>query len=167
MIQNYKNFKPQIGKNCYIAETASVIGEVILGDNVSIWPGASLRGDMGRIIIGNNSNVQDGSVLHCMPGVPCVIGDYVTIGHLAHVHSATIKDRVIIGSTSVILDQAVVESDVIVGAGSLVTPRKVMPSGSMIMGSPATVKRELTEDEKKHITHNAQEYVDLIEGYTK
>lgn len=165
MIKTFKNFSPKIGKNCYVAESASIIGEVELGDHVSIWPGAVLRGDMGLIKIGSYSNVQDNAVLHCMPGVPCVIGEYVTVGHLAHIHSATISNRVIVGSTSVILDQAIVESDVIVGAGSIVTPRKVMSQGSMVMGSPASVKRELSEEEKKHIVENALEYSKLLHEY--
>ena len=165
MIKTFKNFSPKIGKNCYIAESATIIGEVELGDHVSIWPGAVLRGDMGLIKIGSYSNVQDNAVLHCMPGVPCVIGEYVTVGHLAHIHSATISNRVIVGSTSVILDQAIVESDVIVGAGSIVTPRKVMSQGSMVMGSPASVKRELSEEEKKHIVENALEYSQLLHEY--
>lgn len=165
MIKTFKNFSPKIGKNCYVAESATIIGEVELGDHVSIWPGAVLRGDMGLIKIGSYSNVQDNAVLHCMPGVPCVIGEYVTVGHLAHIHSATISNRVIVGSTSVILDQAIVESDVIVGAGSIVTPRKVMPQGSMVMGSPASVKRELSEEEKKHIVENALEYSQLLHEY--
>jgi carbonic anhydrase/acetyltransferase-like protein (isoleucine patch superfamily) len=165
MIKTFKNFSPKIGKNCYVAESATIIGEVELGDHVSIWPGAVLRGDMGLIKIGSYSNVQDNAVLHCMPGVPCVIGEYVTVGHLAHVHSATISNRVIVGSTSVILDQAIVESDVIVGAGSIVTPRKVMSQGSMVMGSPASVKRELSEEEKKHIVENALEYSQLLHEY--
>jgi carbonic anhydrase/acetyltransferase-like protein (isoleucine patch superfamily) len=165
MIKTFKNFSPKIGKNCYVAESATIIGEVELGDHVSIWPGAVLRGDMGLIKIGSYSNVQDNAVLHCMPGVPCVIGEYVTVGHLAHIHSATISNRVIVGSTSVILDQAIVESDVIVGAGSIVTPRKVMSQGSMVMGSPASVKRELSEEEKKHIVENALEYSQLLHEY--
>lgn len=165
MIQAYKGIKPKLGKNVYIAETASVIGDVIIGDNVSVWPSAVLRGDMGSIVVGSNSNIQDGSVLHCMPGVPCVVGEYVTVGHLAHIHSATISDRVIIGSTSVVLDHAIVESDVIVGAGSLITPRKVMKSNHMIMGSPAQIKRELSKEEKEFILENAQEYVKLISDY--
>ena len=165
MIKTFKNFSPKIGKNCYVAESATIIGEVELGDHVSIWPGAVLRGDMGLIKIGSYSNVQDNAVLHCMPGVPCVIGEYVTVGHLAPIHSATISNRVIVGSTSVILDQAIVESDVIVGAGSIVTPRKVMSQGSMVMGSPASVKRELSEEEKKHIVENALEYSQLLHEY--
>ena len=102
-----------------------------------------------------------------MPGIPCRIGQYVTVGHLAHIHWASIDDRVIIGSTSVILDQARIESDVIVAAGSIVTPGKVMEGGNMIMGSPAMVKRNLTEQEKEHILINAKEYVQLIDDYRK
>lgn len=167
MIQSFNGKSPSLGKNVYIHESAVVIGDVTLGDDVSIWPNAVIRGDMNAITIGARTNVQDGSVIHVAPTIPTHIGSDVTIGHLVHLHGCIIHDHVIVGSTAVILDGAEIHSDVIVGAGSLVVPRTQVESGVLMTGSPASVKRMLSDQDKAHIRLNAQEYVRIHEEYLK
>lgn len=165
MIQPYRGQWPKLGKNVYIAPTASVIGNVTLGDDVSVWPSAVIRGDMAPIVIGDRTNIQDGAVIHTDNHSPSTIGNDVTIGHLAHIHGAIIESESLIGSTSTILDFAVVETHAMVAAGALVPPRSRVPSGQLVAGIPAAVKRPLKPEEIDHITANAQEYLYLKAGY--
>jgi carbonic anhydrase/acetyltransferase-like protein (isoleucine patch superfamily) len=165
MIRSHKGKTPKIGKNVYIDPLALVLGDVTIGDDCSVWPGAVVRGDVNTIVIGNRSNIQDNVVIHTSNMVPVSIGDNVTIGHLAHVHSATIGNGVMIGSRSVVLDECVIEDTCLIGAGALVSPRSKIPSGSMVLGMPAVIKRELKEHEIVMIMDNAQEYVDMKNEY--
>ncbi len=165
MILTFRNKTPKLGKNVYIAETATVIGDVTLGDDVSIWPSAVIRGDVNTIVIGKGSNVQDGAVIHVDPDTKVFIGENVTIGHLAHVHGATIHNNVLIGSTSTVLDNAIIHSNNLIAAGALVSPRTVIESGNLIVGLPAVSKRALKESEIEHIQWNAEEYVNLKNEY--
>jgi carbonic anhydrase/acetyltransferase-like protein (isoleucine patch superfamily) len=165
MIQSYQGKFPQLGKNVYIAPTATVVGDVILGDDVSVWPSAVIRGDMNTIIIGARTNVQDGAVIHVDVDTPVVIGCDVTIGHLAHVHGATVEDEVLIGSASIVLDKALIKTHAMVAAGALVTPNKIVDSNTLVAGVPAIVKRNITEDEIKHIRSNAAEYIYMKNQY--
>ena len=167
MIQSFNGKCPRWGKDCYIAENATLIGDVVLGDHVSIWPNVVLRADINSIIIGKGSNVQDGSVIHGDPSKETRIGSGVTIGHMVHIHGAVIEDNVIVGSTSVILDGAHVHTETIIGAGSLVVPRQIVESGVLMTGRPATVKRLLTQEDKAHIRVNAQDYVEMSAQYLK
>lgn len=167
MVGSYQGKWPKIGKNVYIAPTATVIGDVTLGDHSSVWPSAVVRGDMAPIVIGEYTNVQDGAVIHVSNGGPTNIGNYVTIGHLAHVHAATIEDEVLVGSTSVVLDGALVKSHAMIGAQSLVTPRSVIEQRSLMMGSPAKLKKELNDEAISGIKKNALEYVRLKDMYIK
>ncbi|MCG6186709.1 gamma carbonic anhydrase family protein [Maribellus maritimus] len=138
---------PAIGNGCFLAETATIIGDVSLGDNCSIWFNAVLRGDVHYIKIGNNTNVQDNAVIHATyKKSPTNIGNNVTIAHGAIVHGCTIKDNVMIGMNSVILDNAVVESNTIIAAGSVVTKGTVVESGSVYAGIPAKKIKEISED---------------------
>jgi gamma-carbonic anhydrase len=166
MIQPYRGQWPKLGKNVYIAPTASVIGNVTLGDDVSVWPSAVLRGDMAPIVIGDRTNIQDGAVIHTDTHSPTTIGSDVTIGHLAHIHGATIERETLIGSTSTILDLAVVETHAMVAAGALVAPRARVPSGQLVAGIPAVIKRPLRPEEITHIVANAAEYLILKAGYS-
>lgn len=161
MIRSHKGKTPKIGKNVYIDPTALVIGDVKLGDDCSVWPGAVIRGDVNSITIGNRSNIQDNVVIHTSHFVPVSIGDNVTIGHLAHVHSATIGNGVMVGSRSVVLDECVIEDTCLIGAGALVSPRSKIPSRSMVLGMPAVIRRELNENEVAMIMANAEEYVNM------
>lgn len=165
-IRAYLNHVPQLGERVYVDEAAVVIGKVNLADEVSIWCGAVVRGDVNTIQIGKRSNVQDGSVLHVTggsanhpAGSPLIIGEDVTIGHHVTLHGCIIGNRVLVGMGAIVLDDVVIEDEVIIGAGSLVPPRKRLQSGLMYMGSPAKAVRELTEAEKAFLRQSAQNYV--------
>ena len=144
---------------------AVIVGDVTVGENCSIWYNAVIRADEDAIVIGDESNVQDNAVLHVTTGLPLTIGKGVTVGHGAILHSCTVGDNSLIGMGATVLDGAVVGRDCIVAAGALVTPRTVIPDGSMVMGAPAKVKRELTPEEIQANRDNARVYVDLKEGY--
>lgn len=143
----------------WIAPNATVIGDVRLARDVSVWFGAVVRGDNDPISIGERSNIQDGAVLHSDPGVPLDIGADVTVGHLAMVHSCTVGDGCLIGIGAVILSRAVLGRHCLVGAGALVTEGKVFPDRSLIVGSPARVVRELTEEQCAYLDVSAAHYV--------
>ncbi|MEH8132279.1 gamma carbonic anhydrase family protein [Gallibacterium anatis] len=173
-IRNYLSFTPQLGKDVYIDEAATVIGKVWLEDQVSIWPGAVLRGDVNDIRIGARSNIQDLSVLHTTratagnpKGSPLQIGEDVTVGHSVTLHGCTIGNRVLVGMGSIILDDAVIEDDVIIGAGSLVPPRKHLTSGYLYLGSPVKMIRPLTEEERQFLKTSAQNYLDTAADFLK
>ena len=154
---------PKTGENVFIADNAAVIGDVSLGDGTSVWFGAAIRGDDMRIEVGNRSNIQDNATLHS----GAVIGDGVTVGHNAIVHGCRICDNVLIGMGAIILDGAIIAEDSIVGAGALVTGNKTFPPKSLILGSPASVKRELSYTEIEAIQKNAEEDVNLSVEYRK
>ncbi len=167
-IRPFQGHYPQIGQRVLIDPTAVVIGDVVLGDDVSIWPLTVIRGDMHRIRIGSRTSVQDGSVLHIThagpynpDGYPLQIGDDVTVGHKAMLHGCTIGSQVLVGMGAVIMDGAVVEDKVVVGAGCLVPPGKVLKSGNLYVGSPARKARELTDREMNYFAYTAANYVKL------
>lgn len=168
MIKTFEDKKPQLGKNVYISENASVIGEVSLGDEVNIWFGAVLRGDMHYIKIGNRTNIQDNSVVHVTTGIsPTNIGNGVTVGHGAIIHGCTIKDDCLIGMGAILMDDAVVGAGSLIGAGALVPPNMVIPENSLVVGSPGKVIRKVKEIEKEMIHERPQEYIDLAAIYLK
>ncbi|TLS17305.1 MAG: gamma carbonic anhydrase family protein [Betaproteobacteria bacterium] len=156
---------PQIAASAWIAPNATVIGDARLGDNVSIWWNAVLRGDNDPIHIGANSNIQDGSVLHTDEGVPMHIGANVTVGHMVMLHGCTVGDNSLIGIGSVILNRAVIGKHSIVGANTLIPEGKVFPDGVLIVGSPGKVVRELSEEEKARLQKSADHYVDNARRY--
>ena len=151
----------------YIAKGAFVVGDVRIKDGANIWFGASLRGDIDYIEIGENSNVQDNCTLHSSKGNPTILGKNVTVGHNAIVHGAKICDNVMVGMGSVVLDGTVVGSNTIIGAGAVVTGGKHIPENSVVVGNPAKVLRGITDAEKKRIADNAKEYVALGKEYLK
>lgn len=151
--------KPQIAVGVWIADSAQVMGDVVLGENANIWFGAVLRGDTDTITVGKNSNIQDGSVLHADENVPLTIGDNVTVGHQVMLHGCTIGDGSLIGIQSVILNKARIGKGCIVGAGSVVTEGKEFPDYSLIVGSPAKVVRQLDEATAQKLLMSAQHYV--------
>ncbi len=173
MIRNYKEFTPEIGDQSWIAPNAEVIGRVTMGKDVSIWYGAVVRGDVHYITIGDRTNVQDLSVLHVtnaepdidFDGYPLIIGKGVTIGHKVMLHGCVVRDYCLIGMSAVILDGAEIGEESIVGAGALVTKGKCFPPRSMIMGSPAKLIRQLTEDEVKFLYKSADRYVKYKNDY--
>ncbi|WP_242137064.1 gamma carbonic anhydrase family protein [Sphingomonas sp. TREG-RG-20F-R18-01] len=150
---------PQLGDNSWIAPSAELIGDVVLGDDVGIWFGSVIRADNTRIAIGARSNVQEGAMAHSDPGAPLTVGEDCTIGHHAILHGCTIGDRVLVGMGATILNHAVIGADSLVGAGALVTEGKLFPPGSLIVGSPARAVRELDAAAKAMLLVSAQHYV--------
>ena len=167
MIYQYGEKKPDTCNAVFIAENASIIGDVSLGNKTSIWFGVVIRADIESISVGEGSNIQDNTVVHVDYGVPAVIGDYVTIGHSAVIHACKIGSRCIIGMGAVVLSRAVIGDDCIVGAGSVVTENKIFPNASLIVGTPARVIRKLNEDELERIRQNAIHYIAFAEEYKK
>lgn len=171
-IRTYKGTRPTLGKRVMIDPSSIVIGNVVLGDDVSVWPLAVIRGDVNQVKIGDRTNIQDGSILHLThksvsnpEGHPLVIGEDVTVGHKAMLHGCTIGNRVLIGMGSILLDGAIVEDDVIIGAGSLVSPGKRLESGYLYLGSPAKKVRALTEAEISGLLYSANNYVTWKDDY--
>ena len=160
MIKGFEGIKPTIDDSAFVAETADIIGDVTIEKNASIWYKAVLRGDDSKIIIGENSNVQDGTIVHCGYDEPVIIGKNVTIGHAAIIHGCKIGDNSLIGMGSTILDNAEIGEFTMVGAGSLVTGKK-FPSGVLLLGSPAKVVRELTEEERESLKKSALYYIEM------
>lgn len=150
--------KPALGRGVYVARGAVVVGDVAIGEGSSVWYNAVLRGDINFIRVGHHSNIQDNAVLHLADDFPCVVGDYVTVGHSAVVHACTIGDDVLIGMGAIILDGAVIGRQSLIGAGALVTQRTQIPEGSLVIGSPAKVVRPLTAQEKESIRLLALKY---------
>ncbi|PID43632.1 MAG: gamma carbonic anhydrase family protein [Gammaproteobacteria bacterium] len=171
-IRSYLNMTPKLGKRVFVDETALVIGDVEIGDDCSVWPMTTIRGDMHRIRIGDRCSIQDGSVFHIThasdynpDGFSLTLGNDVTVGHKALLHGCTVHNEVLVGMGSIVMDGAVIESQVILGAGSLVTPGKVLESGYIYAGSPARRVRELTEKERTYFTYTANNYVKLKNSY--
>jgi carbonic anhydrase/acetyltransferase-like protein (isoleucine patch superfamily) len=158
---------PQLGEGAWVADSAQVIGDVQLAEGASVWFGAILRGDNERLTIGKGSNVQDGSVLHSDPGFPLTLGENVTVGHHVMLHGCTVGDGTLIGIQAVVLNGAKIGRNCIVGAGALVTEGKEFPDGSMIIGAPAKVVRELNDEQRSSGTRAAQHYVANAKRYAK
>jgi carbonic anhydrase/acetyltransferase-like protein (isoleucine patch superfamily) len=161
MIHSFEDKTPRVAPSAYVSWNAEVAGDVELAEDASVWYAAVLRGDIAGIRIGRSSNVQDGCVIHVDIGVPCIVGEGVTLGHRVVLHGCTIGDWCLIGMGAVILNGAVVGEGSIVGAGALVTQGKTFPPRSLIMGSPARVVRELRDDEVAELREHALAYVDL------
>jgi gamma-carbonic anhydrase len=152
--------QPKLGKGVYIARGAAVLGDVTLGDYSSVWYNAVLRGDINRIVVGHHTNVQDNAVLHLADDFPCILGNYVTIGHSAVVHACRVGDEVLVGMGAIILDGAVIGKQSIIGAKALVTQGTKIPPGSLVLGAPAKVVRALTAKERAGVKHWARKYVE-------
>ncbi len=159
--------KPITAGDFYVAPGAAVIGDVNLGPDTSVWFGAVVRGDVEPITIGRGTNIQDGSVLHADPGCPLVLEEFVTVGHQVMLHGCRIGKYSLIGIGSRILNGAVIGANCIVGAHALVTEGKIFPEGVLIIGSPAKVARDLTDDEIAQLPTSAQRYIDRAKLYRK
>jgi gamma-carbonic anhydrase len=158
-IRPYKGKFPQIAASAYIDPAAVVIGDVVIGEESSVWPMTVVRGDVHHIRIGKRTNIQDGCVLHVMKDqYPLLLGDEVTVGHSVTLHGCTIRSHVLIGMGCIILNGAVIGENSIIAAGTLITERTVIPPGSLVMGSPGKVKRELTEEDCESIGKYAERY---------
>lgn len=175
MNQNIRPFKkqlPEIAESAYIDPAAVVIGDVVIGADSSVWPMATIRGDVNSISIGERTNIQDGSVLHVTHEGPLApdgfslnIGSEVTVGHKVVLHACTVEDKCLIGMGSVVLDGAVISSGCILGAGSVVSPGKVLEGGYLYLGAPARKIRELNQKEKDFLSYSAKHYVRLKNDY--
>jgi len=159
-LDRFLSQQPKIGKGVYIARGAAVLGDVTLGNYSSVWYNAVLRGDINRIVVGHHSNVQDNAVLHLADDFPCLLGNYVTIGHSAVVHACTVGNEVLVGMGAVILDGAVIGRQSIIGAKALVTQGTKIPPGSLVLGAPAKVVRPLSREERAGLKAWAQKYVE-------
>lgn len=173
-IRDFTNKKPSIHSSTFVDETALVLGDVEIGENCSIWPMTVVRGDVNSIYIGNNTNIQDNSVLHVTHdgpynpgGYDLKVGNNVTVGHRVILHGCHIGDSCLIGMGATIMDGVVVESHTLIGAGSLVTPNKHIESGYLWMGSPARKVRKLSDEEIKAIEYSADNYVKLKNEHIK
>ena len=168
MIKKFRSKSPIIPDSCYISESVDLIGDVTLGENVSLWFGTIVRGDMHFITIGNRSNIQDNSVIHVTTDVsPTRIGDEVTVGHNAIIHGATIEDRCLIGMGAIIMDDVVIGEGSIVGAGAVVPPNMIIPPRSLVVGLPAKIVRQTSDEELEMIIERAQHYIDFSQEYKK
>lgn len=172
VIKAFRGNSPKLGQRVWIDDTASLIGDIEIGDDSSVWPLVSIRGDMHRIRIGARTSIQDNSCLHIThasefnpEGHPLIIGNDVTIGHMVMLHGCTIGDKVLVGMSSTILDGAVIEDHVVIGAGSLVPPGKKLESGYLYLGSPVKQVRPLTEAELNYFNYACQNYVKLKNEY--
>lgn len=172
MIRSFEQHTPQIGERCLIASNSEVIGDVILGEDCSVWPATIIRGDVNAIRIGCGSNFQDGSVLHVThaseyhtQGAALQVGNRVTVGHKVILHGCSIGDTCLIGMGSIVMDDVIIESRVILGAGSLVTPGKRLQSGYLYLGSPCRKIRPLTDGELTSLDYSAQHYIRLKNRY--
>ena len=166
MIRAHRGITPQIAASSYIDPSAQVIGDVTVGERSSIWPNASVRGDTNSIRIGDETNIQDNSVLHCDPDPFALrIGDRVTVGHMAMLHGCTIEDDCLIGIGAIVLNGAKIGKGSVIAAGAVVPEGADIPPGSMAMGVPAKVKRQVTEEERERFRRNALRYVEAARAY--
>jgi carbonic anhydrase/acetyltransferase-like protein (isoleucine patch superfamily) len=171
-VRPFLDSSPTLGERVYVDPLALVVGDVVLGDDVSIWPFTVVRGDSNYVRIGARSNVQDGSVLHIASptagnpaGYPLLIGEEVTIGHKAVVHACTVGHRCLVGIGAIVLDGAVIEDEVMIGAGSVVPPGKRLERGGLYLGSPARRVRDLTDAELARLAYMARHYVELKDAH--
>ena len=162
---SYKNIEPKIGNNCFVAPGAAIIGNVTIGNNVSFWFNTVARGDVNKIIIGDNSNIQDLTMLHVTDDFPLIIGKEVTVGHNAILHGCNIGDNTLIGMGAIVLDNASLGSNSVLAAGSLLPPGKVYPSNVLIMGNPGKVVRELLPEEIESIKDSSVHYQQRNQEY--
>ena len=165
MIASYQGIFPRVAESAFVAASADVIGDVEIAEGASIWYQVVLRGDIGPIRVGRHSNVQDGSVLHSITGVPVEVGERVTVGHRAILHGCTVEDRCLIGMGAIVLNRARVGAGSIVAAGALVLEDAVIPPGSLYVGVPAKLRRKLTECDQAFIDAHSSNYLKYKDIY--
>ena len=162
VIRTLDGHAPDLGPGAFVHDAAEVIGRVRLGARASVWPGAVIRGDTEDIAVGDETNVQDGAVLHADPGLPCRVGDRVTVGHRACIHGCTVGDGAVVGIGAIVLNGATVGADAVVGAGAVVPEGAEIPARSLALGIPAKVVRETTPEERARFAEGVIHYVDMI-----
>jgi carbonic anhydrase/acetyltransferase-like protein (isoleucine patch superfamily) len=162
MISGFESEFPRIHLSAFVAESAEVIGDVEIGEDSSIWFGSIVRGDVNFIRIGKRTNIQDNSVIHVSGGThPTVLGDEITVGHRVLLHGCTVDDRCLVGMGAILMDGVHVGKECLIGAGSLLTPNTIVPPRSLVLGSPARVKRELTDEELAFLDRSWRNYTEL------
>jgi len=166
-IAHFLGRTPRVPASAYVAPHTFIAGDVELGEESSIWPCCSLRGDIAPIRIGAHSNIQDGSVVHVADDLPAIIGEWVTVGHNATVHACTLEDEVLVGMGAIVLDGARIGARSIIGANATVTPGTQIPPGSLVLGSPGKVARQLTVDQQAGVRVWAERYVQLSRHYLR
>lgn len=168
MLVPFRETQPNVDPTAFIAETATVIGDVVIGRQSSVWFQVVVRGDVNSIRVGERTNIQDGSVIHVSKDThPTVVGNEVTIGHNVTLHGCTVGDRCLIGIGAILLDGAEIGNESIIAAGSVVAPGTLIPPGSLAMGTPARRKRALTEEERRHLQTSAENYVNYMLEYRR
>lgn len=167
MIKGFRGKTPVIPESCFIAENATIIGDVTLGENCSVWFGAVIRADEDSIVIGDGSNVQDNVILHCDEGIPVNIGKNVSIGHGAMIHGATIADNVLIGMGAIVMNGAYIEENSVIGAGCVCKENMVVESGSVVVGVPGKAVKNAMDYNASMNSLNAMGYIKLNEEYLK
>ena len=166
MIHAYRGVVPKVHLSAWIADSADVIGDVELGEESSVWFSTVIRGDVNFVRVGRGTNLQDGTVVHVnRNGTPTILEDYVTVGHAARLHGCHIKSNCLVGIGAVVLDGAVLEEECVVAAGAVVAPGTLVPKGSLLMGTPARVKRSVTEKDLELIYRSAKGYIALAAEY--
>lgn len=166
MLRPYRGIYPNIASSAYVDQAATLVGDVTLGARASVWPGAVLRGDVNRIVIGDDTNIQDGSVLHGeLDAYPVLVGARVTVGHMVCLHGCVVEDDVLVGIGAIVLNGARIGRGSVVAAGALVPEGMQIPPGSMVMGVPAKVRRQVTPEEKARFQENTQRYLRYRQDY--
>ena len=164
-LEKFLSRQPQLSEAAFVAEDARIMGDVRLGKEASVFYGCVLRGDIESILIGEGSNVQDGSIIHLADDLPAIVGAYCTIGHGAIIHACTVGDECLVGMRAVVLDGAEIGDQCLVAAGSVVTPRTKIPAGSMVMGTPGKVVRPLSAEERAGLRHWAEKYIHVARAH--
>ena len=168
MIRAFRGKTPRIAPSAFVDPSAQVIGDVEIGEKSSIWPNATLRGDVHSLRIGNETNIQDNSVLHAdFPDFPLTLGDRVTVGHLVMLHGCTVEDDALIGIGAVVLNGARIGQGAVIAAGAVVSEGAQIPPYSLVMGVPGKVRREVTAEERERFKSGAEHYVELAEEYLR
>ena len=159
LVKSVRGYTPEFGQNCFLAENATVVGQVKMGDNCTVWFNAVVRGDVHSITIGNNTNIQDGAVIHCTyQKAKTIIGNNVSIAHNAIVHGCTIEDNVLIGMGAIVMDDAVIGTESVIAAGAVILPGTIVEPGSIYAGMPAKTVKEISEEMKAVIQRTAKNY---------
>lgn len=158
MLSTFEGKQPLVGKNTFIADSADIIGDIVIGNDCSIWHQAVIRADINKVAIGDCTNIQEQVSIHVDSNIPTIIGNKVTLGHGAIVHACTIEDNTLIGMGVIILDGATIGHHCLIAAGSIIPPGKTIPPKSMVMGQPGKILRELSDDEAKNLEHHAEKY---------
>ena len=165
VVLSFGTVSPRISKDCFVAENATLVGDIIVDSESSIWFNVSIRAERGPVKIGRRSNIQDNCVVHLDAGGECIIGDGVSVGHSAVIHGAVVGENSLVGMGAILLNGAKIGRNCVVGAGSLVIQNAEFPEGSLILGTPASVKRKLTQEEIRAVTENAASYNELRKEY--